>query len=231
MANLTEEATWTSVHELATTDLVQGGPGGASNLQPQQLTNRTKFLKDAVEEIEEDVEDLTEHTTPLLLVEDDEGPGEEYARVGILTRRMRMVAASLWEVCVSTVVSLRATSQRVESRLPIVGSDGATPQYGVHGDAEVEFDSGGQVLDMTAPEAPCLNHIIRVIESFAGTLEFPQPAQFLGYTKVIVNPTTHDVTIKCGADTASVVTAGKIAHVAFFRSGSSRVTIVSSRTL
>jgi microcystin-dependent protein len=52
MANLTESSTFVNnIYELATTDPVQGGPGGIANLQAQQLTNRTRYLKDKIDQI------------------------------------------------------------------------------------------------------------------------------------------------------------------------------------
>lgn len=44
--NLTEASNWEAgIYQIETEDLVQGGPGGVSNLQPQQLANRTLWLK------------------------------------------------------------------------------------------------------------------------------------------------------------------------------------------
>jgi len=51
MANLTPTPTWVDVYELSPADFVLGGSGGTSNTQPQQLTNRTEFLKVQIEEI------------------------------------------------------------------------------------------------------------------------------------------------------------------------------------
>lgn len=49
MATLTDTSTWeTGVYQLETTDPVQGGAGGMSNCQPQQLANRTKKLYDTM---------------------------------------------------------------------------------------------------------------------------------------------------------------------------------------
>lgn len=45
MANFTENPIWEEVYQLATTDPVQGGPGGKSNEPLQDLVNRTAFLK------------------------------------------------------------------------------------------------------------------------------------------------------------------------------------------
>ena len=51
MANLTESATWeTSIYQLETTDPVMGGANGISNQQPKQLANRTKYLKQVVDD-------------------------------------------------------------------------------------------------------------------------------------------------------------------------------------
>jgi hypothetical protein len=50
MANLTESATWeTGIYQLETTDPVLGGANGISNQQGKQLANRTKYLKDVVD--------------------------------------------------------------------------------------------------------------------------------------------------------------------------------------
>lgn len=45
MANLTPTPTFDDVYQLETTDPVQGGPGGISNQQAQNLTNRTQWLR------------------------------------------------------------------------------------------------------------------------------------------------------------------------------------------
>ncbi len=46
MTNLTETASWESgIYRLEVTDPVQGGPGGISNVQAQQLANRLAFVK------------------------------------------------------------------------------------------------------------------------------------------------------------------------------------------
>lgn len=47
MANVTETSTWESgIYQLETTDSVEGGSDGISNLQAKQLGNRTKWLYD-----------------------------------------------------------------------------------------------------------------------------------------------------------------------------------------
>lgn len=49
MAFLQETSTWEpGVYQLEPTDLVAGGVAGASNTQPRQLLNRTKYLYDAL---------------------------------------------------------------------------------------------------------------------------------------------------------------------------------------
>lgn len=49
MANLSETSTYTSgIYQIETTDAVQGGAGGTSNIQAQQLANRTKWLNDQI---------------------------------------------------------------------------------------------------------------------------------------------------------------------------------------
>ena len=45
MANLSEAPGWSNVYQLETTDPVQGGAGGISNIQAQALANRTAYLK------------------------------------------------------------------------------------------------------------------------------------------------------------------------------------------
>ena len=46
MANITESAVWEdSIYQIAETDLVLGGATGTANVQPKQLANRTKWLK------------------------------------------------------------------------------------------------------------------------------------------------------------------------------------------
>lgn len=46
MANLTPTSSFDNVYQLETTDPVEGGAGGISNRQAQELTNRTKWLYD-----------------------------------------------------------------------------------------------------------------------------------------------------------------------------------------
>ena len=49
MANLTNTSTWEAgIYQLEATDPVQGGPGGVSNQQAQQLSNRTNWLRDRI---------------------------------------------------------------------------------------------------------------------------------------------------------------------------------------
>lgn len=58
MANLTESATYEAgIYQLETSDPVIGGPTGISNAQAKQLANRTKYLKEHVDAIEEGLED------------------------------------------------------------------------------------------------------------------------------------------------------------------------------
>lgn len=53
MANLTETATYDAgVYQLETTDPVQGGPAGVSNYQGKNLANRTAYLKQRVDNLE-----------------------------------------------------------------------------------------------------------------------------------------------------------------------------------
>lgn len=50
MADLTESSIWEDgIYQLEEIDPVIGGEGGVSNLQPQQLANRTLYLKDTLE--------------------------------------------------------------------------------------------------------------------------------------------------------------------------------------
>lgn len=50
MANLTDSSIWESgIYQIETSDPVVGGAGGVSNLQSQQLANRTKKLHDELE--------------------------------------------------------------------------------------------------------------------------------------------------------------------------------------
>lgn len=52
MSSVTETSTWeTGIYQLEITDPVEGGSGGISNLQARQLGNRTKWLYDAVDTI------------------------------------------------------------------------------------------------------------------------------------------------------------------------------------
>lgn len=53
MANLIETSAFEAgIYQLETSDPVLGGPGGIANLQPQQLANRTRFLKDQVDALQ-----------------------------------------------------------------------------------------------------------------------------------------------------------------------------------
>jgi hypothetical protein len=55
MTDLIESNTWEpGIYQLELTDPVVGGAGGLSNLQPQQLANRTAWLKTLVESIQND---------------------------------------------------------------------------------------------------------------------------------------------------------------------------------
>jgi microcystin-dependent protein len=52
MANLSLTANWNAgIYQLETSDPVQGGPGGISNLQPKQLGDRTEWLKEKVDDL------------------------------------------------------------------------------------------------------------------------------------------------------------------------------------
>lgn len=54
MANLnpTVPAAFVPVYQLEITDPVEAGPGGIDNLQPQQLVDRTQYLKDRIDAIQ-----------------------------------------------------------------------------------------------------------------------------------------------------------------------------------
>ena len=59
MANLVETPQWEDgIYQIETSDPVLGGPGGIANKQAEQLGNRTAFLKERIESVEND---LTEH--------------------------------------------------------------------------------------------------------------------------------------------------------------------------
>lgn len=51
MATLSETQQFDPVYQLETTDVVVGGPGGTANVQPQQLVNRTAWLKQQLESL------------------------------------------------------------------------------------------------------------------------------------------------------------------------------------
>ena len=53
MANLSETPIWESVTQLETSDPVMGGESGVSNRAPGQLTHRTSWLKQEVEDLQE----------------------------------------------------------------------------------------------------------------------------------------------------------------------------------
>ncbi|POG02235.1 hypothetical protein BGP82_12870 [Pseudomonas putida] len=54
MADLPESVDWTAgIYQLETSDPVLGGPDGIDNLQAKQLANRTRWLKDKTEQIDE----------------------------------------------------------------------------------------------------------------------------------------------------------------------------------
>lgn len=57
MANLSEQSNWESgIYQIETTDPVVGGPDGISNIQAKQLGNRTKYLKDGLDQAQADLE-------------------------------------------------------------------------------------------------------------------------------------------------------------------------------
>ncbi|NTU68917.1 MAG: hypothetical protein HGB02_08570 [Chlorobiaceae bacterium] len=59
MANLTPNPLiFSDVYQLETTDPVLGGPGGVANRQPQELLNRTAYIKALVDDLIADLGDL-----------------------------------------------------------------------------------------------------------------------------------------------------------------------------
>lgn len=56
MAKLNETPGWVDVTQLETTDRVQGGPGGKSNVQAQELANRTAWLRGLLDDLSESLE-------------------------------------------------------------------------------------------------------------------------------------------------------------------------------
>jgi hypothetical protein len=60
MANLQEESVWSEGIRQLEIEPALGGPDGAMNIAPRQLTNRTKFLKTALTEAVEDAEQTKE---------------------------------------------------------------------------------------------------------------------------------------------------------------------------
>jgi hypothetical protein len=57
MANLQEQAAWEEgVYQIEQTDPVVGGPDGISNIQAKQLANRTRWLREGLEEAQEDLQ-------------------------------------------------------------------------------------------------------------------------------------------------------------------------------
>lgn len=57
MANVPENPTWEAgVYQFETTDPVQGGPDGIDNLPNKQLANRTAYLKQHLEELQQSVD-------------------------------------------------------------------------------------------------------------------------------------------------------------------------------
>jgi len=57
--NLPEIPNWEEVYRIETSDLVLGGDGGTTNVPLKQLTNRTRWLKEQVEEISQSVQSLS----------------------------------------------------------------------------------------------------------------------------------------------------------------------------
>jgi hypothetical protein len=67
MAYLPEEADWEDgIYQLEISDPVLGGEGGIANLQATQLGNRTAYLKQQVDSLQEVVKVLVEQLQSLL---------------------------------------------------------------------------------------------------------------------------------------------------------------------
>lgn len=65
MANLPEQAQWEDgIYQLETSDPVLAGPGGIDNRQATQLGNRTAFLKQKIEDINEALAQQAEEANP-----------------------------------------------------------------------------------------------------------------------------------------------------------------------
>jgi hypothetical protein len=69
VANLTETVQWHEhIYQLALTDRVKGGPDGKANVQPQQLAERTQFLRQGMETVQQhiagliDIEQLSQYS-------------------------------------------------------------------------------------------------------------------------------------------------------------------------
>lgn len=76
MANLSESSNFTpGIYQLETIDPVQGGAGGISNLQAQQLANRTRFLNDQITALTNLVNGLTRQLAGEVIVLPYEIPG------------------------------------------------------------------------------------------------------------------------------------------------------------
>lgn len=61
MTDLTDVSVWeTGIYRLETTDLVIGGAGGTANVQPQQLANRTRHLKDRLDGLYDEVRSISD---------------------------------------------------------------------------------------------------------------------------------------------------------------------------
>jgi hypothetical protein len=69
MANLAETSAWESgIYQIETTDPVVGGADGISNVQAKQLANRTKYLYDALDELQALAEGIDEEAQNALAV-------------------------------------------------------------------------------------------------------------------------------------------------------------------
>lgn len=73
MANLEEKAEWAiGVYQLETTDPVMGGPNGIDNLQAKQLSNRTQYLKQSLDNLDNKITNVA-NTIPIVPVQSVNG--------------------------------------------------------------------------------------------------------------------------------------------------------------
>jgi chromosome segregation ATPase len=66
MGFLTETSTWEpNVYQIETTDAVSGGTDGVANIQPKQLADRTRFLKDELDVTNSDIANIQDEIEAL----------------------------------------------------------------------------------------------------------------------------------------------------------------------